>query len=209
MKKIELNSKNKKRYKTSAKERQKRILKRYYKLDGNVATVELFFDSFSDLIEKSFGNNSVERLNGVLMSKIEEAFMLLPRRYKLNVNVIIKSYGEYEDAEAERIIKENIELRVYSLKHDNFRHLLTTLWLLGGGAVLLLVSYFLQKHSSPTLLNDIANITGTLLVWEAGANFIFGQGANIKQVRQFTNKLVGLNVMSIEEYKKLNEISKS
>lgn len=145
---------------------RKTLLLKYFKLvDGNCC-IDLYFDTFSELIDNNFGDNSVEKLNGTLFDKVEEALALIDRRHKLNVTVHIRDYGDYDKAEADHIIEENVLLRIYSYIAENTRKRRNSLLLLGMGAALLVASYFLSSLNLPQLVFDIINICGTLCVWE-------------------------------------------
>lgn len=63
------------------------IIKHYFILNENEATLELVYDTFSELINPNFGNDKIEKLNEKLLSDIKEAVSILPRKYKLNIRM--------------------------------------------------------------------------------------------------------------------------
>lgn len=174
---------------------QLKILNKYYQINGKNATIELFYDTFSELIDNNLGNNNVEKLNSLLFEQIDEAFSLIPRNCKVTLKVHIKDFGDYKEEEAERIIKENIGLKIYALMVENRRKRRTSYFLAGGGILLLLLSYFLMKIASPTIINDIINISGTLLVWEAVADLVIERNENLKIAKQYISKLKTIDVL--------------
>lgn len=91
----------------------KEILRHYFTIDGNNATVRLNFDTFAELVNFSLGNDNVEKLNETLFAKLEAVFSLIPRKYKIDVKIYIKDFGDYTIEEAEKIVKENIVLLIY------------------------------------------------------------------------------------------------
>lgn len=147
------------------------LLSKFFTVDGKVATVKLVYDTFAELVNPNFGDENTEKLNGKLFADIKEAIEILPRNYKLNVEIVIKDFGEYSPEECEKIILQNIYLDVYlALKMGNGQ-LRNGLALIGIGAAVLVASYFLHSTDYDVLF-DIVNISGTLCVWE-GANTAF------------------------------------
>ncbi len=145
------------------------ILQNYFSIDGKVATLELVYDTFAELINPNFGDSKIEKLNDKLFSDIREAVSLLPRKFKLNLKIVIKDFGDYTETECAGIIRQNIYLAAYRTIKENRQKLLSGCSLIGVGAVVLVVSYLLRRYD---LWFDLINISGTLFVWE-GVNMAF------------------------------------
>lgn len=173
----------------------KTVLGKYCTIDGKTATVDLYFDTFSELIDQNVGNNSVEMLNSVLFEKIDEIFSLVPSKYFVALKLHIKDFGDYTKEETARIIKENVDLKIYSLALENRRKNITGLSLLGVGALMLLVSYFLGKLEWPQIIYDIINICGTLFVWEAADITLIERKLETKHAKQYIKKFKGLQIL--------------
>ena len=160
--------------KVKAKEKTKlidQLISKFFSIDGKVATLKLVYDTFAELVNQNFGDERTEKLNDRLFSDIKEAIEILPKTYKLNIEITIKDFGEYTREECERIIVQNVGLATYQAAKSGVGRLVNGLTLIGIGAALLIASYFL--HSSKNdILFDIINISGTLFVWE-GANTAF------------------------------------
>ena len=142
---------------------QLEILKNYFSIDGNVATLKLVYDTFSELINENFGDDKTEKLNDKLFSDIRDAVSLLPKKFKLNLHIVIKNFGDYTKEECENIIKQNIYLIGYQTIKENKTKIISGWSLIGTGALILIASYLLQQYD---LWFDLINISGTLLVWE-------------------------------------------
>lgn len=151
------------------KELQMQILQNYFSIQGNIATLKLVYETFSELINPNFGDDSTEKLNDKLYSDIREAISLLPKRFKLNLQIVIKDFGEYTKDECENIIKKNVGLVAYGAVKRNNKKLLIGCSLMSIGAGILLLSYLLRDKE---LWFDLINISGTLCVWE-GVNTAF------------------------------------
>ena len=148
------------------------ILSKYMTFEGKIATVHLYYDTFSELIDQNLGNDKVEKLNDTLLNKIDEIMEILPLGYKLHVMVHIKDLGDYTLEETKRIINQNVELTVYIFAVEQKKKRIKVLSLFITGCILLLISYLLGDLEWPQILFDIINISGTVLLWEA-ANIVF------------------------------------
>lgn len=146
-----------------------RILQNYFTFEGDLATLKLVYHTFSELINPNFGDRGVEKVNDKLLADIHEAVFLLPRKYKLDLHIVIEDFGEYSKETCKEIIKENIRLANYRAVLENRRKLLSGCSVIGVGAVILVASYLLRNHG---LWFDLINISGTLFVWE-GVNMGF------------------------------------
>lgn len=170
------------------------LLKKYYKLEKNTATVELYYDTFSELISAELGGENVERLNSSLISRIDEALSLVPGKYKIIIDVKIRNFENYSESECRRIIRENIMLKIYSLKAENRQKNRTSIFLAITGIGLLLLSYLFGSIKWPVITYDVINISGTLLVWEAVSEFVLERGDNYKRARQYLYKVKDVKV---------------
>lgn len=177
------------------KKRQLEIVSKYYKIENNSASVELYYNTFAELIDNNLGNDKVEKLNSTIFSQLEESFLLLPKKCDINLKVYIKDFGTYKEEEAEKIIKDNIGLKVYALMIENIRKHRTNLLLMGGGVLVLLFSYFLGKTSTPSIITEIINISGTLLIWESVSDYIIERSVNRKIAKQYIKKLKNIDVI--------------
>lgn len=147
------------------KEIQLEILQHYFSVKNNVATLKLVYDTFSELINPNFGDDKIEKLNDKLFSDIKEAVSLLPKKFKLNLDIVIKDFGEYTKEECEKIITQNVKLAVYQTIKENNKKNAYGWSLIGIGAIIILLSYFLRSQNNE-LWFDLINITGTLFAWE-------------------------------------------
>ena len=48
---------------------------------------------------------------------------MLPRKYKLNIRIVIKDYENYSQNECEDIIRQNVKLAVYNAIKENNKKL--------------------------------------------------------------------------------------
>lgn len=175
------------------------ILLRYFSIEGKTAVVKLNFDTFSELVDQSVGDDNVEKLNSTLFEKLAEIFALIPRKYEIDVRVRIKDFGNYTIDEAERVVKENVSLLIYSMVVERRKKIIAGLSLLGGGIALLLTSYFLDKLAMPQIMFDIINISGTLLVWESANITLIERRTEIKRAKQYISKFKNIKLESVSD----------
>lgn len=151
------------------KEVELEILQHYFSFEGKVATLTLVYDTFAELINPNFGDDKIEKLNDKLFADIRDAVSILPKKFKLNLQIVIKNFGDYTKQECENIIKQNVYLAAYRTLKENNKKRFGGWWLIGTGAAVLLISYLLRNYN---LWFDLINISGTLFVWE-GVNTAF------------------------------------
>ena len=176
---------------------KEQILSKYFTIDGKVATLKLVYDSFAELINPNFGDSKTEKLNDKLFSDIKEATDILPRKYKLNVEIIIKDFGEYSQEECESIIAQNIKLSVYQTLKSMTARRWGGLALMGVGALVLILSYIL--HSSEyDIIFDVVNISGTLFVWEGASTAFLQRSIEMRSAKKLAKALQGIVVTSDE-----------
>lgn len=175
------------------------VLAHYFTVEDKKVIVRLNFDTFSELVDQSLGDDSVEKLNSTLFDKLAEIFALIPRKYEIDVNVYIRDFGAYTLEEAEKIVKNNITLLIYSLALEHRRKYITGLTLLGGGVLLLLASYFLGRLELPQLFFDVINISGTLLVWESADITLIERNEDVKRAKQYIKKFKNIRLLQAEE----------
>ena len=179
-------------------ELQEQILSKYFSIEGNVATLKLVYDTFAELINQNFGDTYIEKLNDKLFSDIKEAIEILPRKYKLNVEIIIKDFGEYSREECERIILQNIKLSVYLAVKSIGTHRWRGLALMGIGAAVLILSYFLH-NAKFDIVFDIVNISGTLFVWEGANTAFLERNLELRSSRKLVKALQNITVLKNDE----------
>ena len=175
-------------------ELQKQILSKYFEINDNVATLKLVYDTFEELVNPNFGDARIEKLNDKLFSDIKEAIDILPKKYKLKVEIYIKDFGEYSLEECEKIIVQNIKLSVYLAVKSMATHRWGGLALMGVGAAVLILSYFLN-NAKFDLLFDIVNISGTLFVWEGANTAFLERNHELRNSRKLAKALQGIVVL--------------
>ena len=175
-------------------ELKEQILSKYFSIEDKVATLRLVYDTFEELVNPNFGDSHIEKLNDKLFSDIKEAIEILPKKYKLNIEIVIKNFGEYSREECEQIISQNIKLYVYLVLKSMNTHRWSGLALMGVGAAVLILSYFLN-NAKFDILFDIVNISGTLFVWEGANTAFLERNHELKTTRKLAKTLQSIVVL--------------
>lgn len=175
------------------KEIRLEILQNYFSIDGNVATLKLVYDTFSELINPNFGDDKIEKLNDKLFSDIKETVSLLPKKFKLNLHIIVKDFGEYSKEECEKIITQNLKLVTYQVIKENNKKLSSGWSLIGIGALIILISYFLRNRNNE-LWFDLINIAGTLFVWEGSYMAFVEKNLENKAIRTLAKTINSITI---------------
>ena len=177
------------------------IINHYFSFEGKIATLKLVYDTFSELINPNFGDDKIEKLNDKLFSDIQEAVSMLPRGFKLNLNIVIKDFEDYTKTECEDIIHQNIKLAVYKAIKENNKKLYIGWSLIGVGAIIILLSYIL-RNKDYELWFDLINITGTLFVWEGSYMTFIEKSLETKAMRSLARAINNITIELEENRKK-------
>lgn len=168
------------------------LLSDYYSFEGNTATINLFYDSFEDLVNQNFGTDDVNLLNDRLFDDTAQAMDLLLNKYNVKIRLNIRDYGKFSTKQAKDILESNLMLKFYSVLLNQYRNRRHNICMVASGAALLVASYFCSSINLPGLVFDIVNISGTLMIWEAlCAAFITEKDErrkrdqNIRRIKEF------------------------
>ena len=142
------------------------LLSEYFEISGKTAGIDLEYGSFEEIVNQSFGKDSVNMLDQKIYADMESAFAMIPSKYKVDLRITLKDLGGHTLDEVKHIIESNLALRAYGLGLRRFRktwlHVLTA----AIGVGILVASYFLSDKGHPKIVYDVVNIAGTLFIWE-------------------------------------------
>lgn len=175
------------------------LIDRFYDIEGEYAIIDLYFDTFSELIDAYIGDDNVEMFNNLFFDKLDDAFKIIPVHYKLKIKINIKELSGYTIDEADTIIRSNIQLHVHRYRIENRRRKRKFGFLFAGGAFGLLLSYTLSQNYSIILLNDVLNIASTLLIWESSHAYIIDNSDYRKKVYQYIHRIHSISTIHKEE----------
>lgn len=166
-----------------------KLLSHYFKIDGDTATIDLFYDSMEDIINQSFGTDDVNMIDSNLYQDIGSAFNLLPSKYKINIRLNIRDFGKFSIQEAKSIIENNLILRSYSSILTGIRKGRINIITLAVGAAVLITSYALSSLNYPAIIYDVVNIAGTLCIWETISSMFLEGNYEKNEISRLATKL--------------------
>lgn len=180
--------------------REQELLSKYYKLKGDTVEVTLVYNTFSELVDPNFGDDSVEKLNNKLFDSIELAFQEIPIKYYIYLNIKVKDFGNYNQDEAIKIIRENIEMRLHTIKRvDIIRKVVSTLIMLAG-VFIIAGSYLIKRTSTAkSLANEVIDLAGQVLVWEGMYAYFLEKTDKKLLTRQYRKKLHTIKISKFGE----------
>ena len=178
---------------------EKELLSKYYKLKGDTVEVTLVYDTFSELIDFNFGDDKVEKLNNKLFNSIELAFKEVPLQYTIFLNIKIKDFENYNQDEAIKIIKENIEMRLHTINRIDKKKKLTSTLIMLLGLAFIVASYFVPRKDASIVAYEIVDLAGQVFVWEGMYAYFLDRTENRHLTKQYRNKLHKIKISKYGE----------
>ena len=135
------------------------------------AFIKLSFNKPSDIFDINFISKKPV-LSDDFMDWIRSCYNLVPRKYKINLDVEFEDMEEYDDETLKDIFVKNIMLEAKSLQEKN-KSRNNVGWVLTGMGLVFLLSMifieFLWKEESllRTIFAYVSDILATVTLWEA------------------------------------------
>lgn len=175
------------------------LLSKYYSINGNVAEVTLVYDTFSELVDPNFGDDKVEKLSNKLFDSINLVLKEIPIKYSISLNIKIKDFGSYNSAEAIKIIRENIEMRLHTINRAYNKQRAISVVMILIGILIITASRFLPSMDFMQLGYEIVDLFGCVFAWE-GAYSLFLEKPEERQLsKQYQRKLTNIHISQYNE----------
>ena len=166
------------------------LLSKYYKLNGDSVVVTLVYNTFSELVDANFGDDTVEKLNNKLFDSIEMAFQEIPVKYDILLNIKIRDFGNYNQDEAIKIIRENIEMRLHTIRRLDIKTKILSTIIMFFGVGIIAASYLVKTTSlASSLINEVIDLAGQVLVWEGMYAYFLDKMEKKLLTKQYRKKL--------------------
>lgn len=137
-------------------------------------------------------------LNRQLQDYILNELVGYNEKYKLNIH--IKTKLDLTDEEKEKyaeLIRNEFRENYIDLKDDVIKHYRKSIILTAMGLVLLVIGLVFSKYED-SLLSEIFNIGGWLLIWESGYEIIYTLVDRKKEMKRF-NQIITSNIEFMEK----------
>ena len=166
-------AKNKK-YKTIVNKREIDLLNKYYEIDNEnrVATMPLHYERASDLINNKIISKDNYLFDYEELTLINDMIKRIPIMYKVNIDLQIDDYEDYDPKELLAGFNDQMELNQYNFQRENrFKFLKAAILLLVGITILFTMAYaklngLFGSDDRASVYSEIFDIVGWVFIWE-------------------------------------------
>ena len=179
---------------------EKELLSKYYKLRGENVEVTLVYNTFAELVDPNFGDDKVEKLNNKLFDSIDLAIQEIPVKYDIFLNIKIKDFGNYNQEEAIKIIRENIQMRLHTVRRVDKKKKWTSALVMLAGIGIIVASYFVKRSTTTTsIVNELIDLAGQVFVWEGMYAYFLDKSERKLLTQQYRTKLHTIKISKYGE----------
>ena len=166
-------TKNKK-YKTIVNKREIDLLNKYYEIDNEnrIATMPLHYEKASDLINNKIISKDNYLFDYEELTLINDMIKRIPIMYKVNIDLQIDDYEDYDPKELLSGFNDAMELNQYNYQRENrFKFLKAAILLLVGISILFTMAYaklngLFGSDDRASVYSEILDIIGWVFIWE-------------------------------------------
>jgi len=166
-------AKNKK-YKTIVNKREIDLLNKYYEIDNEnrIATMPLHYEKASDLINNKIISKDNYLFDYDELTLINDMIKRIPIMYKVNIDLQIDDYEDYDSKELLAGFNDAMELNQYNYQRENrFKFLKAAILLLVGISILFTMAYaklngLFGSDDRASVYSEILDIIGWVFIWE-------------------------------------------
>lgn len=176
------------------------LVDKYYEVDNKVVKVTLSFDKLSDIVTLNNDDKLVD-YNNILFDKLDKIFEILPKKYKLDVEIIINDYENIHFDYAQTLIKDMFKLKTYSIMLASKRKRKLSIWLLSIGIGIIFLGLCLVRLHVPETVTELVNIFGTLLVLQSATQTLIESNSILRADKQYTNKINNVKLVKSSQSK--------
>ena len=178
-------SEEKKQIKIEKKERKKRnriivnkreieLLNKYYEIDNEnrIVTMPLHYEKASDLVNDKIISKDNYLFDYDELTSINEMIKRVPAMYRINIDIQIDDYEDYEPEKLIAGFNDALELNQYNYQRENkWKFLRAGILLIVGLTVLFLVAYaklnkWFGTSDEADVYSEIFDIIGWVFIWE-------------------------------------------
>ncbi len=193
--------KNKKlRALVSSDSRQLELVEKYYYLDREkkIIDIDLNYDSVDDILEKEIGNPNNPQFSRSVLETMDSIIENIPTGYKVNLNLVLKDYKDYDPKVLMETFNNTLELRRYSSRKKRLnKQVFSGILIFIGISILLLMiickNYIkFDNEIQDEILNEVLDIAAWVFIWEAVTLLFLDDPGKSKlsiEIRRKVNKI--------------------
>ncbi len=128
-----------------------------------------------------------------ILESIDELILRFHRSNSISIKFSCEGIGDYSQDDVKVIIIENFKLRLLMMAHEykSVRNQCIILLLLGVS--FLVLSYVCANLFDGSLIFDVINIIGSLLIWTSGEKHFLDQSQNRYLRKQYASIIKSIN----------------
>ncbi len=165
---------NKKKNNSIISRHEVELLNKYYEIDDDnkVVTIPLHYNKASDLVNERIIAKDNYLFNYEELSSINDMIQRIPSMYKININIEIDDYENYESEKLLSGFNDAMELNQFnSIRENKWKYLKAGILLIIGITVLCVVGYANLNHwfgstERADVYSEIFDIIGWVFIWE-------------------------------------------
>ncbi len=150
------------------------LLNKYYEIDNEnrVVTMPLHYEKASDLINNKIISKDNYLFDYEELTAINDMIRRIPVMYKVNIDIQIDDYEDYDPKELIAGFNDAMELNQYNYQRENrLKYLKAGILLIIGVSVLFLMGYakingYFGDDTRASVYSEIFDIIGWVFIWE-------------------------------------------
>ena len=164
----------KKKDKIIVNKREIDLLNKYYEIDNEnrIVTMPLHYEKASDLINNKIISKDNYLFDYEELTSINDMIRRVPIMYKVNIDIQIDDYEDYDPKELLAGFNDQMELNQYNYQRENrLKYLKAGILLIIGVSILFLMGYakingFFGDDTRANVYSEIFDIIGWVFIWE-------------------------------------------
>lgn len=189
--------------KKQIKDAQEKMLSNFFTIKDNVASFKVNYSKINDILDQNFKGKQLPIIYSDFFEDMKRYASLLPKKYKIEMNINIEDLQGYSLKEVEQIILDNRDLFFIKRHQTKISKAITSIIMLCFGTLFFALYSIGLKFGWEQILNEFIYIACWVFYWEAVSIIfleIFGEDAKLKQ---FINRINKINITN-ETLTKIN-----
>ncbi len=176
------------------KEAQEKMLSNFFTIKDDVATFDVNYKKIDDILDPNFKGQKKPIIYGNFFEDMKRYTSLLPKKYKIEMNINIEDLQGYSLKDVEEIVFDNKNLFFIKRHQTKKNKAVSSIIMLILGTIFFSLYSIGIKFEWEQILNEFVYIACWVFYWEAVSIVfleIFGEDAKLKQ---FINRINKINI---------------
>lgn len=150
------------------------LLEKYFNIDqiNKIAYLNLHYDKASDILNLTSSKDNY-LINDDVINSINNLIKMIPSKFKVEINLTIDDYMDYEKEDILKSFNDSIEMNYYQREQlAKYRNLKVGFLVAIGVLLLSAMVYFKSNYIdsnelSTNIISEVIDITAWVFIWEA------------------------------------------